>query len=89
MKYGINLYFSCILILAVGVFGVFGCGSGENSGKSNEKVGDTIGTQDTSLLNNYNNDYPNDRIHMQDSNAVADSSKSHGDTTKGRDTTKK
>ena len=40
-------------------------------------------TKDSSILDNYNNNYPNDRIHMQDSSASADSARAaKGDTTK-------
>ena len=53
------------------ILGIFGCNSGESS---NQKSGDTIKTQDTSQLNNYGNEHPNDRLHLQDSNAAKDSS---------------
>ncbi len=46
---------------------------------SNEATGDEAATQDTSLMNNYNNDYPNNRIHMKDSNNAGDSAM-RGDT---------
>ena len=69
MKYCINFYFSAMLML---VTGILSCGSGETS---NEKVGDEAKTQDTSQLNNYENEYPNNRIHMQDTNASTDTSK--------------
>lgn len=47
---------------------------------SNEATGDEIETQDSSILNNYNNTYPDNRIHMKDSNSA------EADTTLGRDT---
>jgi hypothetical protein len=69
MKYCINFYFSAMLML---VTGILSCGTSETS---NEEVGNDAKTQDTSQLNNYDNEYPNNRIHMQDTNASTDTSK--------------
>ena len=63
-----------LLSLSALIFVVIGLGSCGSAESSNEVKGDSAKTQDSSLLNNYNNDYPNDRIHMKDSNATADSS---------------
>jgi hypothetical protein len=63
-----------ILSFSLLIFVVPGLGSCGSAESSNEKSGDTTKIQDSSLLNNYNNDYPNDRIHMKDSNAASDSS---------------
>jgi len=63
--------------------GIFGCNSGQTS---NEESGDSVNTQDSSLMNNYGNEHPNDRLHMQDSNAAKDSSTiGRPDTSKTRD----
>jgi len=69
MKNARSLHFLLIFLVALCLGS---CGSPESS---NEKSGDTTKTQDSSLLNNYNNEYPNNRIHMQDSNAAKDSSR--------------
>jgi hypothetical protein len=80
MKTFVNIYFSVIIMVTIGMFG---CNSGETS---NEESGDSVKTQDSSLLNNYGNEHPNDRIHMQDSNAADDSSTiGRADTTRTRD----
>ena len=79
MKTFVNIYFSIIIMVTIGMFG---CNSGETS---NEKSGDSIKTQDSSQLNNYGNEHPNDRLHMQDSNAAKDSSTiGRPDTAKAR-----
>jgi hypothetical protein len=80
MKYIVNIYFSIIIMVTLGIFG---CNSGESS---NEQSGDSIKTQDTSQMNNYGNEHPNDRLHMQDSNAAKDSSTiGRSDTVRTRD----
>jgi hypothetical protein len=80
MKSFVNIYFSIVLMITVGMLS---CNSGETS---NEESGDSIKTQDSSMLNNYGNEHPNDRIHMQDSNAAKDSSTiGRSDTARTRD----
>jgi hypothetical protein len=80
MKYFVNIYFSLVIMVTVGMLA---CNSGESS---NQESGDTIKTQDSSQLNNYGNEYPNDRLHMQDSNAAKDSSTiGRSDTARTRD----
>jgi len=80
MKYFVNIYFSMIIMATLGIFG---CNSGESG---NDESGDSIKTQDSSLLNNYGNEHPNDRLHMQDSNAAKDSSTiGRPDTARTRD----
>ena len=80
MKSFINIYFSVIMKITIGMFG---CNSGETS---NEESGDSVKTQDSSLFNNYGNEHPNDRLHMQDSNAAKDSSTiGRADTARTRD----
>jgi hypothetical protein len=80
MKSFVNIYFSIVLMITVGMLS---CNSGETS---NEESGDSVKTQDSSMLNNYGNEHPNDRIHMQDSNAAKDSSTiGRTDTTRTRD----
>jgi len=76
MKHVVNLYFSAIVTLTVAAFG---CGSGDTS---NEASGDTIKTQDSSLMNNYNTENDQNQIRTKDTNAGVDSSKVHGDTTR-------
>jgi hypothetical protein len=47
---------------------------------SNEARGEEAGSTDSTLLDNYNNAYPNNRIHMNDSNKAGDSSVMQNDT---------
>ena len=80
MKHIVNLYFSGIIMVTVAAFGC-----GDNAAGTNEASGDTIKIQDSSQLNNYDNEQAQqNQIHMKDSNAATDSSKAHGDTTRGR-----
>ena len=43
------------------------------SDTSNEARGEDAASEDSTILHNYNNDYPNSRIHMNDSNKAGDS----------------
>jgi len=84
MKHIVNLYFSAIIMATVAAFGC-----GDSASGTNEASGDTIKTQDSSQLNNYDNEQAQqNQIHMKDSNAATDSSKVHGDTTRGKDTSR-
>ena len=67
MKNIANRFLPALLITASCLIG---CGESETS---NEKTGDEVKTQDSSQLNNYDNEHPNDRIHLQDTNAAKDS----------------
>jgi hypothetical protein len=59
-----------ILILSL----IFACNSGSNGDAS--KSDST--TKDSSILDNYNNEYPNNRIHLNDSNLAKDSPVKNG-----------
>lgn len=59
-----------ILILSL----IFACNSASNGDTSkNDST-----AKDSSILDNYNNEYPNNRIHLKDSNLAKDSSPKAG-----------